>query len=134
MQLPESAHGSDKQPLSAGTLAGFWVLFFPKCVVCPVSACFSPDMGGIRFLETLDFISVSVLSSCFLLFDLRSSVSFLFLFVSFQLSGCFSITSRFAVPSLFSKKKNCIHSKFQAKSITTVHLLEPHLKNLVKIT
>lgn len=105
MQLPESALGSDKHPVSSVTLSGFWGLFFPSCVACPVSASFSPDMGGIRFLETLDFTSVSVPSSCFLLFDLRSSVSFLFLFVSFQLPGCFSITSRFAVPSLLSKKK-----------------------------
>lgn len=89
MQSPESAFGSDKYSVSSVLTSGFWVLFFPKCVACPVSACFSPDMGEIRFLETLDFISVSVPSICFLLFDLWSSVSFLFLLVSFQLSERF---------------------------------------------
>lgn len=60
MQLPESALGSDKHPMSSVTPSGFWVLFFSNCVACSVSVCFSPDMGGIRFLETLDFTSVSV--------------------------------------------------------------------------
>lgn len=105
MQLPERAFGSDKYSVSSVVTSGFCVLFFPKCVACSASACFSPGKGEIRFLETLDFISVSVPSICFLRFDLWSSVSFLFLLVSFQLSEYFGFTSEFVVPSLFSKKK-----------------------------
>lgn len=89
MQLPESAFDSGKYSVSSVITSGFLVLFFPKCVACLVSACISPDIEEIRFVETLVFISVSVPSICFLLFDLWSSVSFLFLLVSFQLSECF---------------------------------------------
>lgn len=120
--LPESVFGSDKYSLSSIIISGFWFLFFPKCVGCAASACFPPDTGAVRFLETLDFNSFSVPSTCFLLFDLWSSVSLLFLLVSFQFSERFWITSEFAAPTLLSMKE-----KKKPQSQTTWTLRKKHL-------